>query len=129
MRRPDAATDVVYDAAQRWRDQCLRDAGSLFTPGRPIWTDEHFAVLRERFIDNPDTSQANFITKLRGQLENADDAAIRRLIEHMQAQGDVWFATLGEIADHVNALVDAGRWTPRVEKIPFYSRPVIDLPA
>ena len=59
----------------------------------------------------------------------AQALAIRRLIEHMQAQGDVWFATLGEIADHVNALVDAGRWTPRVEKIPFYSRPVIDLPA
>jgi peptidoglycan/xylan/chitin deacetylase (PgdA/CDA1 family) len=59
----------------------------------------------------------------------AQALAIRSLIEHMQAKGDVWFATMGEIADHVNGLVASGRWSPRVEALPFYSQPAFELPA
>jgi peptidoglycan-N-acetylglucosamine deacetylase len=55
----------------------------------------------------------------------AQALAIRQLIEHMQAKGGVWFATLGQIADHLNSLVAEGRWQPRIEKIPFYSAPVL----
>lgn len=51
--------------------------------------------------------------------------AIRNLIRYMQAKGDVWFATLSEIADHVGGLVESGEWRPRVERIPFYSAPVL----
>lgn len=55
----------------------------------------------------------------------AQAIAIRQLIEHMQAKGGVWFATLEQIADHVNGLTAAGEWQPRRESIPFYSAPVL----
>ncbi len=55
----------------------------------------------------------------------AQAMAIRSLIEHMQSAGDVWFATLGEIAEHVTALMQAGRWQPRIDRIPYYTTPVI----
>lgn len=54
----------------------------------------------------------------------AQALAIAELIDHMQATGDVWFATLSEIADHVRALMGTGAWRPRVEKVPFYRAPV-----
>ncbi|WP_176082763.1 polysaccharide deacetylase [Martelella sp. HB161492] len=55
----------------------------------------------------------------------AQAIAIRELIDYMQEKGDVWFATIGEITDHVNGLIAAGTWSPRVETIPFYSSPVL----
>jgi peptidoglycan/xylan/chitin deacetylase (PgdA/CDA1 family) len=51
--------------------------------------------------------------------------AIRALIEHMIGKGGVWFATLDEIASHVNHLVESGAWSPRVERVPFYDQPIL----
>jgi peptidoglycan/xylan/chitin deacetylase (PgdA/CDA1 family) len=55
----------------------------------------------------------------------AQALAVRDLIQHMQAKGAVWFATLGEIADHVRGLAANGIWQPRVEHIPIYAMPVL----
>jgi hypothetical protein len=57
-----------------------------------------------------------------GRMSRAD--AIAGLIEHMQEKGGVWFATLEEIAEHTRAVIASGRWTPRVEQLPFYERPL-----
>ena len=57
-----------------------------------------------------------------GRLPRA--AAMVELIEHMNAKGNVWFATLAEIGDHVQDLVRRGAWAPEVEKIPFWPKPV-----
>lgn len=51
--------------------------------------------------------------------------AIRDLVDHMMAKGDVWFATLDEVAAHVRGLIAAGTWSPRIERIPFYDAPVL----
>lgn len=56
----------------------------------------------------------------------AQALAIKKLVEHMQSVGGVWFATLGEISSHVSRLVASGEWQPRTEKIPFYTMPVLD---
>lgn len=47
-----------------------------------------------------------------------------KLIDEMRTKGDVWFATTGEIAAHVAALVNSGRWQPRSERIPLYQSPL-----
>ncbi|MEX0807188.1 MAG: polysaccharide deacetylase [Dongiaceae bacterium] len=60
-----------------------------------------------------------------GRLARFD--AIVELIDYMQGKGGVWFATLDEIARHVEALVAAGTWTPREEKLPLYTSPVPEL--
>ena len=60
-----------------------------------------------------------------GRLSRLD--AVIGLIEYMQSKGNVWFATLGEIADHVKTLADGGRWTPRVDDLPYYTSPIPEI--
>lgn len=60
-----------------------------------------------------------------GRLARAE--AIVRLIDHMVAKGDVWFAPMSEIAAHVNYLIETGAWTPRTDEVPFWTKPVEHL--
>lgn len=54
---------------------------------------------------------------LSGRLSRA--LLIDKLIEDMRDKGGVWFATLGEIAAHLRAVMASGAWTPHREKLPF----------
>ena len=50
-------------------------------------------------------------------------ARLRRLgkmIEEIKSRGDVWFATLAEIATHIRSTFDAGTYDARVVEMPFY---------
>ncbi|MFN8201585.1 MAG: polysaccharide deacetylase [Solirubrobacteraceae bacterium] len=49
---------------------------------------------------------------------------VRKLIEDMLERGDVWIATLGEIAAHIRALTSSGEYEPRIESVPFYPGPI-----
>jgi len=60
-----------------------------------------------------------------GRLARAE--AMVELIEYMQAKGDVWFATLAEMAAHIDGLIARGEWTPSVERLPFWPDPVPQL--
>lgn len=51
-----------------------------------------------------------------GRLARFD--AMVELIQYMKAKGDVWFATLGEIAKHVEDCQAKG-WQPRIDHLPF----------
>ncbi len=62
---------------------------------------------------------------LSGRLSRA--AMLCRLIEHMQEKGGVWFARLDEIAAHVRGLIEAGRWSPRIDRLPYYDGPIPEL--
>ncbi|MCP5067054.1 MAG: polysaccharide deacetylase, partial [bacterium] len=53
--------------------------------------------------------------------------AIVELLEHMVARGEVWFATLRDIAAHVEAQIAAGNWTPRCDHLPQYPGPIPEL--
>ncbi len=61
-----------------------------------------------------------------GRMSRADAIAV--LIEHMQAAGGVWFAPLEDIAAHVRQVVASGAWTPRVDRLPYYDRPLPSVP-
>lgn len=52
-------------------------------------------------------------------------SAIVELIEHMRKAGDVWFARLEEVNDHVRSLIQSGKWEPRVDQLPFHRQPDI----
>lgn len=41
------------------------------------------------------------------------------LLDEIEAGGDVWLATLSEIAEHVRDEASAGHYTPRVERLPM----------
>ena len=47
-----------------------------------------------------------------------------KLLEYIRDKGNVWFARMDEIAQHVKASVANGRYRPRVDDLPFYDRAV-----
>jgi AAA domain (dynein-related subfamily) len=76
MPRASWVSDDFYRTAERIRDDCLVADGSLFTPGRPIWTAEAAAEWSAA-INAEDTSDRTFSEKLRDQLAGLGDAAIQ----------------------------------------------------
>lgn len=50
--------------------------------------------------------------------------AIARMIDEMQEKGGVWFASMEEIATHLNKLTAEGLYTPRRIGLPYYSSEV-----
>ena len=53
-RRTGEGVERVYAAAEKWVERALRTDGSLFTPGKPLWSSRWLGDLRERFLDQPD---------------------------------------------------------------------------
>ncbi len=53
--------------------------------------------------------------------------AIGELLDYMAAKGDVWFATLSEITEHIEGLIESGTWTPRTDHLPQYPGPIPEL--
>jgi peptidoglycan/xylan/chitin deacetylase (PgdA/CDA1 family) len=62
---------------------------------------------------------------LSGRLARA--RAVRELIRYMHKKGQVWFATLEDIAAHVRRLMRVGAWSPRVDRLPYYEGPIPEL--
>jgi peptidoglycan-N-acetylglucosamine deacetylase len=54
-------------------------------------------------------------------------ARVRTLLEQLLSRGDVWVASLDEIAAHVAELERTGAWAPRHERVPYYTEPVAEL--
>ncbi|MEM9059062.1 MAG: polysaccharide deacetylase family protein [Pseudomonadota bacterium] len=48
---------------------------------------------------------------------------VEQWIERTLETRDVWFTTLGGIADHMDALASSGAYSPRVEALPYYAEP------
>ena len=62
-----------------------------------------------------------------GRLARCD--RVGTMIEEIQNRGDVWFATMEEIARHIQSCIDAGSWEPRVHTLPYYDEPIPELAA
>lgn len=50
--------------------------------------------------------------------------AVEGLLKYMLEKGDVWIASMEEIAAHVRSVTESGAYTPRVEPLPCYPGPV-----
>lgn len=48
---------------------------------------------------------------------------MEKWIEETLKSKNVWFTTLGGIADHMDALQAAGTWSPSAERLPYYDAP------
>ena len=49
---------------------------------------------------------------------------VEKLIRYMREKGQVWFAPMEEIARHVAACRADGRFSPRIDELPYYAEPV-----
>ena len=67
-RKTGNGFENVYKAMQAWVDCALQDNGSLFTPGKAIWTSKNLRELRQCFLDQPDIQGNGFHDKLKKQL-------------------------------------------------------------
>ena len=54
--------------------------------------------------------------------------SIASMVEEMLDKGDVWFATLEEIAAHVKKLAAEGSYTPRLQTMPIKEGRIPDIP-
>ena len=54
--------------------------------------------------------------------------SIATIIEEMQDKGEVWFATLEEVATHTRTLIDNGTYEPRVHTLPIKDGRIPDIP-
>jgi peptidoglycan/xylan/chitin deacetylase (PgdA/CDA1 family) len=54
-------------------------------------------------------------------------AAVAKMIEYMQKKGDVWFASMEEVAQHVQQCIRNGIYKPRIVSMPYYTGPIPEL--
>ena len=69
-----ARTTAILEAAEKWKQRCLLDGGSLFGDER-LWTREYFKELKTHFVERPDQGSRSFEEKLRDQLADASPQA------------------------------------------------------
>ncbi|NQV45403.1 MAG: polysaccharide deacetylase [Rhodospirillales bacterium] len=50
--------------------------------------------------------------------------AVEGLLQYMLEKGDVWIASMEEIAAHVRTVTESGEYKPRVDELPYYRKPV-----
>lgn len=90
----------VYDAARSWVGCALMSDGSLFTPGKAIWTSELLGQLRELILEDPD----EWKVKGRGFFETLEHLLRRSSPEMHQLAAEtmyvfyliVWRQTVGQ---------------------------------
>ncbi len=71
-------------AAEQWINNCLIDAGSLFSRAS-FWTIELAEEVHHAFVDHPDFGKDDFLTKLKGQMMPASQSAQRLMAEMLWA--------------------------------------------
>ena len=109
--------DRVYDAASRWVHHALQSDGSLFTPGKPIWSSELLGQVRRNVLDKPATG-ADFFEKLRHQLAGNPTEAYQLIAEtlyiHYIGRTNVKRVTK---ANNINLALG---WSAQPAEIPAY---------
>ena len=113
-RRTEGNDDKTYAAASRWVDCALRTDGSLFTPGKAIWTRGLLAELHIRFLDQPDEGEGDFFEKLEGQLSGSTSEIYQLMGEVMY----VYFLILARAGDKQERIERVLGWSPTQVEIP-----------
>lgn len=74
------SAQLVYDAAERWKRECLIADGSLFGAAAALGLDQGLGLVRD-FVENPDVGANDFLTKLKGQIGSADGSEVQLAAE------------------------------------------------
>ena len=118
-RKTVDGVEDVYGAADRWVDSALRLDDSLFTPGKPIWSAGWLAELRNRFLDQPDVGDGDFLSKLSSQLEGSPPEVYQLMGEVLYAHFlIIWKGGMGAEAKK-----------DRIEQVLGWGAPVSCIPA
>jgi 5-methylcytosine-specific restriction enzyme B len=73
---------AVFEAASRWRKECLIEGKSLVWPDSEVWSATNLARFKACFIDRPDDSKdKNFEQKFKAQLATESEEVTRLACE------------------------------------------------
>jgi 5-methylcytosine-specific restriction protein B len=72
---------AVFAAADEFKKRCLLDQRSLFLPDSKVWVPDHFKVLIEEFVEQPDAGGGNFWSKLKNQLATCQPIDVALMAE------------------------------------------------
>ncbi len=81
LRDITPAQKAVYGVFRLWIEQALKSDGSIFTPGRQIWSAANLDELNRDFVEKPDVTKDSFIHKLEKQLKDSSDGAVQLCAE------------------------------------------------
>jgi 5-methylcytosine-specific restriction enzyme B len=99
------ASEPIYAAAERFVEQALRRDGSLFTPGRAIWTLANLDDLYQRLVVGLDEGEGNFEAKLYKQLDGATSEVYQLAAEliyvHLLVVDDISYQTKHDLVARV----------------------------
>ncbi len=76
---PDSAR--IFEAADQFKKRCLLDQHSLLLDGQTLWTTEHFQVLIDKYVKQPDVGEGGFYDKLAGQLATCQPLDVALMAE------------------------------------------------
>ena len=113
-------TDISLDDWTQY--VCLKEFGYMLPIASPQRATEVFQAEFDAVHKYGGIWVAVWHPFVSGRMSRAD--AMASLIEHMQRAGGVWFAPLEDIAAHVRKVMAAGVWSPRVDRLPYYERPI-----
>src|SRR6266545_3138984 len=80
-RYSERDTGSTYEAAGRFREECLRRDGSLLFESASLWTAANLETLHAVFVAAPDEGDRSFIDKFRDQIKPAGAPVIRLAAE------------------------------------------------
>ncbi|WP_328811370.1 McrB family protein [Rhodococcus sp. NBC_00294] len=72
---------ALYEVADRFVRDGFVGGTSFFDPNRAVWTETNFSALKELFVDRPDISAQNYLSKMRLQMDGASDDQILLMAE------------------------------------------------
>jgi 5-methylcytosine-specific restriction protein B len=78
---PNRDTTPVYEAAEAFRNRCLRTDGSLFLADSAVWSAANLGTLKKAFVDTPDESERTFEEKFEDQVKPGGQPVIRLAAE------------------------------------------------
>jgi 5-methylcytosine-specific restriction protein B len=78
---PNRQVVPIYEAAERWRRDCLEGEGSVLVQGKALWTAERLGELDRHFVQNLDAGEGTFLQKLEAQLASSSPAARQLMAE------------------------------------------------
>ena len=109
--------EPLYDAFQRFLDQCVLDDRSLLWPTEQAWTLANVAEVRRRMVDTPMSGgDASFEEKLNEQMQGASP-------QHWMILCDIYyvyylpssFIRFETKVDNIRWAAQQGGWTPPPE--------------
>lgn len=76
-------TSLIYQAADLFRDQCLRKHGSMLFNSDQVWTPDNLSTLHKAFVEAPDEGDRKFMEKFKDQLKSAGQGTVRLAAESL----------------------------------------------